>query len=203
MNNLTTFNSEEFGEVRTIEVNGKQLFIGSDVARALGYAIPTKAVNTHCKGVSKVEVPTDGGKQEMLAIPEGDVYRLIVKSQLPSAAKFETWVFDEVLPSIRKTGFVPKAKIVHELLELELKAVKEVSDKVEAVNTDLQSFKMDILGLSVTKDYLCGQNTRCQCLRQQSNISRQPFRGKSLRISRSAKRVRVGTYKAIKSPRLS
>ena len=62
MNNLTTFNSEEFGEVRTIEVNGKQLFIGSDVARALGYAIPTKAVNTHCKGVSKVEVPTDGGR---------------------------------------------------------------------------------------------------------------------------------------------
>lgn len=104
MTNLQVFKSNEFGAVRTIEINNKPYFCGSDVAKALGYAIPSKAINTHCKGVSKMEVPTKGGVQEMLFISEGDVYRLIAKSKLPSAEKFESWVFDEVLPSIRKHG---------------------------------------------------------------------------------------------------
>ena len=104
MNELQVFNNVEFGSVRTIEMNGKVMFCGKDVASALGYSIPSKAVNTHCKGVSKMEVPTNGGSQEMLFITEGDIYRLITKSKLPSAEKFESWVFDEVLPSIRKTG---------------------------------------------------------------------------------------------------
>lgn len=103
-NQLQIFNNEQFGQVRTIEENSRILFCGSDVAKALGYAIPTKAVNTHCKGVSKMEVPTNGGTQQMLFITEGDLYRLITHSKLPSAEKFEAWVFDEVLPSIRKTG---------------------------------------------------------------------------------------------------
>ena len=104
MTNLQVFKNNEFGAVRTIEINNKPYFCGSDVAKALGYAIPSKAINTHCKGVSKMEVPTKGGVQEMLFISEGDVYRLIAKSKLPSAEKFESWVFDEVLPSIRKHG---------------------------------------------------------------------------------------------------
>lgn len=104
MNDIITFKNNEFGTVRTIEINSKPYFCGSDVAKSLGYAIPSKAINTHCKGVSKMEVPTKGGKQEMLFISEGDVYRLISKSKLPSAEKFECWVFDEVLPSIRKNG---------------------------------------------------------------------------------------------------
>ncbi len=104
MNELQIFKNDEFGEVRTVEIEGKPFFCGSDVAKALGYAIPSKAVNTHCKGVSKMEAPTNGGIQELLFIPEGDLYRLIVSSKLPTAEKFERWVFDEVLPSIRKHG---------------------------------------------------------------------------------------------------
>lgn len=104
MNNLIIFENAEFGKIRTVEIDGKPYFIGSDVAKSLGYAIPSKAVNTHCKGVSKTEVPSNGGKQEMLIISEGDVYRLIAHSKLPSAERFESWVFDEVLPSIRKHG---------------------------------------------------------------------------------------------------
>ena len=104
MNDLQVFKNEEFGEVRTIDDNGKILFCGSDVAKALGYAIPSKAVNAHCKGVSKMEVPTRGGIQQMLFIPEGDLYRLITHSRLKEAEKFERWVFDDVLPSIRKHG---------------------------------------------------------------------------------------------------
>ena len=101
---IQIFKNEEFGQVRVFTLNGKEYFVGSDIAKSLGYAIPSKAINTHCKGVSKMEVPTNGGKQEMLIITEGDVYRLITHSKLPSAEKFETWVFDEVLPSIRKHG---------------------------------------------------------------------------------------------------
>lgn len=104
MGDLQIFKNEEFGEVRTVEIEGKPFFCGSDVAKALGYAIPSKAVNTHCKGVSKMEAPTNGGVQELLFIPEGDLYRLIVSSKLLTAEKFEHWVFDEVLPSIRKHG---------------------------------------------------------------------------------------------------
>lgn len=104
MNELKIFENAEFGSIRTLEENGKVLFCGNDIAKPLGYAIPSKAINTHCKGVSKMEVSTNGGIQQMLFITEGDVYRLITHSKLPSAEKFEKWVFDEVLPSIRKHG---------------------------------------------------------------------------------------------------
>lgn len=104
MNELQIFNNEEFGEVRTVEKDGKILFCGSDVAKALGYKSPKDAINQHCKGAVKHSIPTNGGIQQMNFILEGDIYRLIVKSKLPSAEKFETWVFEEVLPSIRKTG---------------------------------------------------------------------------------------------------
>jgi anti-repressor protein len=104
MNDLQIFKNEQFGEIRWVKVGNKDYAVASDVARALGYAIPSKAINTHCKGVSKTEVPTSGGIQQMLIIPEGDIYRLTAKSELPGAAKFESWIFDEVLPSIRKHG---------------------------------------------------------------------------------------------------
>lgn len=104
MNELQIFNSEEFGEIRTITKDDKTYFAGSDVAKALGYAIPHKAVQTHCKGVLKWNIPTSSGNQDVLFITEGDIYRLIMKSKLPSAEKFEKWVMEEVLPSIRKNG---------------------------------------------------------------------------------------------------
>ena len=104
MNSLQIFNSEEFGEIRTIEIDGKPYFVANDVARALGYKRPADAVTAHCKGSVKHRYLTDGGEQELKVIPEGDIYRLTVRSKLPSAEKFEKWVFDEVLPSIHKHG---------------------------------------------------------------------------------------------------
>ena len=98
------FKNPEFGSIRVVEENGKYLFCGADAARALGYARPNEAISKHCKGTLKRRTPTTGGIQEMLFIPEGDLYRLIVHSKLPSAEQFEQWVFDEVLPTIRKTG---------------------------------------------------------------------------------------------------
>lgn len=108
MNELQIFNSEEFGYIRTIEIDGKPYFVGTDVAKALGYNNPRDAVSRHCKGVVKRDTPTSSGIQSMSYINEGDLYRLIMKSKLPSAEKFESWVMDEVLPTIRKTGSYQK-----------------------------------------------------------------------------------------------
>jgi prophage antirepressor-like protein len=108
MNELQIFNSEEFGDIRTAEIDGKPYFVGADVAKALGYNNPRDAVSRHCKGVVKRDTPTSSGIQSMSYINEGDLYRLIMKSKLPSAEKFESWVMDEVLPTIRKTGSYQK-----------------------------------------------------------------------------------------------
>lgn len=104
MNDLQIFNNEEFGEVRMANIDGKPYFVATDVATALGYATPRDAISRHCKGVVKHDTPTSSGVQSMSYINEGDLYRLIMKSKLPSAEKFERWVMDEVLPSIRKNG---------------------------------------------------------------------------------------------------
>ena len=111
-NKMAVFNNREFGSIRVIEENGNYLFCGFDVAKALGYAKPRNAINTHCKGALKRGALTEGGVQELTFIPEGDVYRLIVHSKLPSAERFEQWVFDEVLPTIRKHGaYLTKEKL--------------------------------------------------------------------------------------------
>ena len=91
-NKVINFENEEFGCVRSVEVNGKTYFVGSDITKALGYSIPHKAIQPHCKGVSEMDIPTNGGIQKVKIIPEGDIYRLVVKSQLPDADKFESWI---------------------------------------------------------------------------------------------------------------
>lgn len=103
-NNIQVFNNEEFGEVRVIEENGKPFFCGNDVAKALGYSNAPDAMRRHCRAIVKRDTPISGKMQEINYIPEGDVYRLITHSKLPAAERFESWVFDTVLPSIRKTG---------------------------------------------------------------------------------------------------
>lgn len=104
MNKLQAFANDQFGTVRIIEEDGKVLFCGSDVAKALGYARPNDAVSVHCRATVKRSTPISGKMQDINFISEGDVYRLIVSSRLPKAQEFEVWVFDTVLPEIRKTG---------------------------------------------------------------------------------------------------
>ena len=148
MINLKVFNNEEFGEIRTIEENGNILFCGSDVAKALGYKDTVNALKSHCKldGVAFHHITdTFGRSQKAKFINEGNLYRLIVNSKLPSAEKFENWVFDEVLPSIRKTGgyvsnedmfintYLPFADEQTKLLfKSTLETVKTLNSKIEA-----------------------------------------------------------------------
>ncbi|VIG04182.1 prophage antirepressor [Clostridioides difficile] len=103
MNNLQIFEKMEFGQIRMAEIDNKPYFVGKDVAKSLGYKNTNDAILRHCKGVVKHEGFKINGIKIAL-ITEGDVYRLIVGSNLPNAEKFESWVFDEVLPAIRQTG---------------------------------------------------------------------------------------------------
>lgn len=108
MTGLQEFTNREFGTVRTIETNGTVLFCGRDVATALGYENPSKAIRDHARqdgGPKRYPIVDALGRtQEAIFITEGDLYRLIASSKLPAAKKFESWVFDEVLPTIRRHG---------------------------------------------------------------------------------------------------
>lgn len=110
--NALVFDNEEFGNMRVMMIGDKPYFVASDIAKALGYAKPNNAINRHCKYTLKRGIATSQGNIAATnIIPEGDVYRLIVRSKLPEADKFESWVFDEVLPQIRKTGgYIPVDK---------------------------------------------------------------------------------------------
>ena len=105
-NKVTLFTNEELGSVRALEIDGEPYFVGKDVAVALGYKEPQKAVRERVapedRGVSKMDTP--GGKQEMAIINESGLYSLILSSKLPSAKAFKRWITAEVLPVIRKTG---------------------------------------------------------------------------------------------------
>ena len=115
------FEHEEFGQFRFIKRGEEILFVGKDVAIALGYKEPEKAVREHVpdkfKGVSVLDTP--GGKQKVVIISEAGLYRLAFSSKLPSAVKFTDWVCEEVLPSIRKYGYyIAPQKIEENLPEL-------------------------------------------------------------------------------------
>ncbi len=111
---IMTFNfSESKSEIRNVFVNGEPHFIGSDVAKALGYKRPSDTIKQQCRYTVKYSIPHPQSQEkqlEVLVIPESDLYRMIMSSTLPSAQKFERWVMDEVLPSIRKKGFYGVAK---------------------------------------------------------------------------------------------
>ena len=106
MEQLKIFESEEFGQVRTVTRDGEVWFIARDVAEALGYANDSDAISKHVdredKGVAKCDTP--GGTQELTVINESGLYSLILSSKLGSAKRFKRWVTSEVLPAIHKTG---------------------------------------------------------------------------------------------------
>lgn len=104
MSRIEVFNNNEFGELEILEDGDKYWFPATKCAEVLGYTNPRKAILDHCKGVTIRDSLTDGGKQKINYISEGDLYRLIARSKLEAAQRFEKWVFDEVLPTIRKHG---------------------------------------------------------------------------------------------------
>lgn len=123
MNNLQIFNSEEFGDIRTVQLNNEIYFVGKDVATALGYANPKNAVPTHVSEEDKLSTQIEyaGQRREVTVINESGLYALIFGSKLESAKRFKHWVTSEVLPTIRKTGSyqIPMSQV--EMMCIQLK----------------------------------------------------------------------------------
>ena len=108
---LLSFHDDEFGTIRSIVIDGIPMFVGSDVARSLGYKDPNKAIQTHCKSgdptkLRNAYMPHSNGMggSNVVMIGESNVYRLIMRSNLPDAERFQDWIFDEVVPAIMRTG---------------------------------------------------------------------------------------------------
>lgn len=143
MNELKIFENPDFGIVRTVTINGEPWLVGKDVAEALGYSNPRKAISDHVdaedRGVTKCD--TLGGPQEMTIINKSGLYALVLSSKLPTARRYKHWVTSEVLPSIRKHGLYATAETAERLLSdpdfvirlfTEIKAEKEMRQKLEA-----------------------------------------------------------------------
>lgn len=146
MNELQIFNSEEFGEIRTVTIDNEPWFVGIDVAKSLGYANPKNAVPKHVSEEDKLgtQIEYAGQRREVTVINESGLYALIFGSKLESAKRFKRWVTSEVLPTIRKTGSYQKPMTVAEQIQLLAQGNVELEEKIEAVNDDLQEFKKDM-----------------------------------------------------------
>lgn len=140
MNELMLFNNEEFGEIRGVEIDGKPYVVANDVLKALGYAEGSwsTTLKRKCKGVTNCKGLEYRGNLLNL-IPEGDIYRLIFSSKLPSAQLFEEWVMDEVLPQIRKTGKyeIQTNNELPQLLNDMTQLVKDMGDRIEKQNIQI------------------------------------------------------------------
>lgn len=159
MNDITIFNNPEFGDVRTIMIDGEPWFCGKDVAGNLGYTNEKNAVKRHCDdgevlkqtlGV-QTAIKKDGTpaimQVDMLFVNESGLYSLIFGSKLESAKKFKKWVTSEVLPQLRKTGSYGTPKLPQtpmELLELHYEAIKQVDSKVNNLEERFNDFEQSL-----------------------------------------------------------
>ena len=180
---LQAFTNHEFGTIRTITSGGQILFCGRDVAAALGYANTKDALARHCKGVvNHYPLETAGDIQQVRFISEGDLYRLIVSSKLPAAEQFEAWVFDDVLPPIRRHGMYAIDELLNddEFLERAIstlraerakrlaaeQALLEAAPKVSYYNVVLASPSL-ITTTEIAKDYGLSAKKLNQILREE------------------------------------
>lgn len=146
MREINVFNSEEFGDIRAIEIDNEPWFVGKDVATALGYANPKNAVPTHVSEEDKLSTQIEyaGQRREVTVINESGLYALIFGSKLESAKRFKHWVTSEVLPAIRKTGNYKIPMTIEEQLQIVAKGTLEVKEEIKRVDNDLQNFKEDM-----------------------------------------------------------
>jgi prophage antirepressor-like protein len=153
MNNQMIPFSFENKQVRMTLIDGQEWWVGKDVAESLGYKDTANAIKQHCKGVAKHHpLQTGGGKQEVRIINEGDVWRLITHSNLPKAQRFEKWLFEEILPQIRKTGGYGKAAgdfLAIRYLEEENERLRRKIRRYETRTFLTAGDKIDILTLRV------------------------------------------------------
>ncbi|NBH24654.1 hypothetical protein D3Z60_02320 [Lachnospiraceae bacterium] len=215
MNNIQIFNNPEFGEIRTVTINEKEYFYGVDVANALLYKRPSKAVTDNCKGILNQDTIKNAGGYPELLIPEGDVYRLIIKAGQQGnskeikekADKFEKWIFDEVLPEIRRTGTYGQKRLpmtIPEQIQIIAQGYGELHEEVQTIKKDLEDFKNDmpILGVEESKITNAVKRKGVECLggKESNAYNDRSVRGRlySDLHNQLRREFGVSTYKAIK-----
>lgn len=141
MNDLQIFKSEEFGEIRTVTIDGEPWFVGKDVAVALGYERADNAIRTHVDDEEKLthQISASGQNRNMIIINESGLYSLILSSKLESAKKFKHWVTSEVLPSIRRTGQYQMPNLSKEMQAIVLldSRTVEMEKRIEKLEFDI------------------------------------------------------------------
>lgn len=162
-NNIEIFKNNEFGDLPILMINDREYFEATNVARVLGYKNPKDAIKRHCKkdGVVKHDLIDNLGRyQTKNFINEGNLYRLITHSKLPAAEKFEKWVFEEVLPSIRKNGSYQLPTNPMEILELTFQVQKEQNTRLNELDNDVKYLKDEVVISS--SEYACIGNAVSQ-----------------------------------------
>lgn len=206
MNNLQIFSSEEFGEIRTVIIDGEPWFCMTDICKALEISNTSQAkTRLNADGVITNEViDSIGRKQNANFVNEPNMYKLIFQSRKESAERFTDWVTSEVLPSIRKTGSYQKPMTLEEQLQIVAKGTLEVKEEIRKVNEDLQEFKKDmpLLALECQKitkaknqkvvPLLGGKNSPAY---KDNSIRQQVYSDIDAQLRRE---FGVNTYKAIK-----
>ncbi len=139
MNQLEIFKNREFGEIRTVTIDGEPWFVGRDVAEILGYSNPRDALAKHVddedKGVAKCD--TLGGIQDLTIINESGLYSLILSSKMPTAKRFKRWVTSEVLPQIRKTGSYQRRLTPEEMMRIQLGMVDDHENRIQHIENTM------------------------------------------------------------------
>ena len=206
MNEIRIFDNPEFGEVRTVMIDGEPWFCGRDVATALGYAKPQNAIrdNVDKEDALKQGTPTAGGIQDLLYINESGLYSLIFGSKLDSAKKFKRWVTSEVLPQLRKTGGYRVPQTIPEQIQLLAKGNVELNQRVDKLSIRMDKFEYDLPLFPSEADSI-SRAVKCRVIEALGGKHSNAYHNKSISQTtfidayRNLKRnFNVSSYKAIK-----
>lgn len=195
MTDIQIFNNPDFGDIRTVEIDGEAWFVGKDVAGALGYAKPLGAVSTHVEKDDSLKrglMDSLGREQETIFINESGLYALIFGSKLDSAKKFKKWVTSEVLPAIRKNGSYTMPISTNDKIMLLAQGHMELQQEVDSIKKDMESLKMDLPILPVEEDRITSAVKR-KGLAVMGGKTSNVYRDKSIR-----RKVYQGIYANLK-----
>ena len=209
MNDIQIFNNPDFGEIRTVIIKGEPYFVGIEVAKALGYAVPKTATAKHVDLEDRLSTQIEyaGQNRDIVVINESGLYSLIFGSKLESAKKFKRWVTSEVLPSIRKTGQFGQARLpmsIPEQIQLLAQGNVEVNKRIDELDNKLEKAISDlpILGIEENKISNAVRRKGVECLGGKDSTA---YKDRSLRQSLYSdlhKQLRrefgVSTYRAIR-----
>ena len=195
MTDIQIFNNPDFGDIRTVDIDGEAWFVGKDVAGALGYAKPLGAVSTHVEKDDSLKrglMDSLGREQETIFINESGLYALIFGSKLESAKKFKKWVTSEVLPAIRKNGSYTMPVSTNDKIMLLAQGHMELQQEVDNIKKDMESLKMDLPILPVEEDRITSAVKR-KGLAVMGGKTSNVYRDKSIR-----RKVYQGIYANLK-----